>query len=189
MSEITKPVSSSPLIFREIVIGSRRRSNYWWATVVFLGSFGFLSVGLASFFSLTNEVFGNSRDILFFPQGLVMSFYGLVGILLSCYLWLIILWDVGQGYDEFNKETGQMKIFRWGFPGPNRRIQLIYSLADIEGIRIEIKEGLNPGRTLYIKIKGKIEVPLTRIGQPLTIEEVEAKAAKLASFLQVSIFE
>ena len=175
-------MSEIPLLLRENVIGSRRFSNYWWASIIMSGSLGFLFVGFSSFFQTTT-------DILFFPQGLVMSFYGLIGLLLSLYLWLIIFWDIGQGYNEFNKKSGQMKLFRWGFPGKNRRIQLIYPINEIEAIRIEFKEGLNPRRTLYVKMKGKIEIPLTRIGQPLTLEEIEKKAADLASFLQVSIYQ
>ena len=51
----------------------------------------------------------------------------------------------------------------------------------------EIKEGINPRRVIYLRIKGKRDIPLTRIGQPLTLEEIEQKAADLARFLQVSI--
>jgi hypothetical protein len=43
-----------------------------------------------------------------------MSFYGVAGSLLATYLWLTINWDVGAGYNEFNKEEGIMRIFRYG---------------------------------------------------------------------------
>ena len=52
---------------------------------------------------------------------------------------------------------------------------------------MELKEGLNPRRTIYIRIKGKKDIPLTRIGQPMTLEEIEKQAAELARFLQVSL--
>ena len=49
-----------------------------------------------------------------------MCFYGTLGLLLGLYIGLIILWDLGEGFNEFNLETGQVRIFRWGFPGKNR---------------------------------------------------------------------
>ena len=52
---------------------------------------------------------------------------------------------------------------------------------------MELKEGINPKRALYLKIRGQKEIPLTQVGQPLTLEEMEQKAANLASFLQVPI--
>jgi hypothetical protein len=176
-----------PDIFKEQVVGSRRFSNYCWSIILFLGSTGFFSVGISSYLGFNIIPIFDAKNILFFPQGLVMCFYGIVGFLISLYLGFVILWNIGEGYNEFNKEKGTMCIFRWGFPGKNRKIQLIYLLKDIEAIRVELKEGVNPRRTLYVKIKGKPDIPLTRIGQPLTLEEVEKKAAELAAFLKVSI--
>nr|ANA57001.1 hypothetical chloroplast RF4 [Pyramimonas parkeae] len=178
---------SDDLVFREQVIGSRRLSNYWWATLLFFGATCFFTVGLSSYLGFNLLPFLNAKGIIFFPQGLVMCFYGILAFLLSIYLWLIIFWSIGEGYNEFNKKEGTMCIFRWGFPGKNRRVQLTYFLKDIEAIRVELKEGWNPRRILYIRVKGRPEIPLTRIGQPMTVGEIEKKAAQLASFLQVSI--
>ena len=116
-----------------------------------------------------------------------MCFYGLVGSLLGLYIWLIILWNLGEGFNEFNLETGQVRIFRWGFPGKNRRIDLQYPLQDVQSIRVEIQEGINPKRIIYLKLRGNREIPLTRAGQPVSIEEIESQAAELAKFLQVSL--
>ncbi|RYX99898.1 MAG: photosystem I assembly protein Ycf4 [Cyanobacteriota bacterium] len=232
-SEVQKP----ELIRRYIVVGSRRFSNYWWASVILLGGFGFLLTGISSYLSFNLLPFINEKNILFFPQGLVMCFYGILGLIFSCYLWLTIFWGVGGGFNEFNKRQGIVRIFRWGFPGKNRRIDLSYDIKDIEAIRVEIKEGLNPRRILYIRVKGnttvsnpvkdnenllpasndkklsinpvdsslmkgkknvvgitknlslqnKRDIPLTRIGQPTTLEDIEKQAAELAKFLQVSL--
>jgi hypothetical protein len=100
---------------------------------------------------------------------------------------LIILWDLGQGFNEFNLETKQVRIFRWGFPGKNRRIDLQYPIQDIQSIRVEIKEGLNPKRIIYLRLRGNREIPLTRAGQPISIQEIEMQAAELAKLLQVSL--
>jgi len=174
-------------IRRYIVTGSRRFSNYWWASVILVGASGFLLTGLSSYLEFNILPFIHSEEIHFFPQGLVMCFYGFLGILFSIYLWITILWSIGGGFNEFNKIEGIVRIFRWGFPGKNRKIDLRYSIKDVEAVRVELKEGLNPRRTIYIRIKGKKDIPLTRIGQPMTLEEIEKQAAELARFLQVSL--
>lgn len=179
--------TQSDLLRRYEVVGSRRFSNYWWATIIFLGGSGFLVTGISSYIGFDILPFIEAKNIIFFPQGLVMCFYGVLGLLFSFYLWLTVLWNVGGGFNEFNKKDGLIRIFRWGFPGKNRRIDLWYLLKDIETIRVELKEGLNPKRTIYIRIKGKRDIPLTRIGPPMALEEIEKQASELAKFLQVSL--
>jgi hypothetical protein len=176
------------LIRRYSITGSRRFSNYWWAGVIFLGSVGFLLTGLSSYFNFNLLPFIHAENIIFFPQGLVMCFYGVLGFIFSIYLGLTIFWSVGSGFNEFNKKDGLVRIFRWGFPGKNRRIDLSYALNDIEAIRVELQEGINPRRTIYLRVKGNREIPITRIGQPMSLEEVETQAAELAKFLQIDLF-
>ena len=82
------------LIRRYMIIGERRISNYWWAFIISLGSFGFLLTGILSYLasnSPQNSVL-NNETIPFFPQGLLMSFYGSLGLLLSLYWWFLIFW-------------------------------------------------------------------------------------------------
>nr|QIA46959.1 photosystem I assembly protein Ycf4 [Volvulina compacta] len=191
------------LIRRYIIVGERRLSNYWWAIVIFLGSCGFLATGFCSYLginlsnlfngisspqisSLQTEI--DATPLPFFPQGLLMSFYGCLGFLLSIYWSLLIFWNVGGGFNEFNKKEGFVRIFRWGYPGKNRKIDLSYSLKDIEAIRVLLTQASDGGqRTIYLRLKGKREIPLTGIGQPLTLKEIEKQASELANFLQVSL--
>jgi hypothetical protein len=51
-----------------------------------------------------------------------MCFYGIAGLFISSYLWCTILFDVGSGYNKFDKIKGIVCLFRWGFPKKNRRI-------------------------------------------------------------------
>nr|YP_009105793.1 hypothetical chloroplast RF4 [Koliella corcontica]AIT94534.1 hypothetical chloroplast RF4 [Koliella corcontica] len=178
---------NSNFIKKYIIVGSRRISNYFWALIIFLGSLGFLLTGFSSYYKFDILPFIQSQNILFFPQGLVMSFYGILGFIFSVYLWLTILWNVGYGFNEFNKEEETVRIFRWGFPGKNRRIDINYPIKDVEAIKVELKEGLSPKRTIFIKIKGKKYIPISKIGQPMTLEEIEKQATELAKFLQVSL--
>ena len=80
-----------------------------------------------------------------------------------------------------------MCIFRWGFPGKNRRIFIRFLMKDIQSIRIEVKEGISTRRILYMEIIGQGAIPLTRIDENLTSREIEQKAAELAYFLRVPI--
>jgi len=169
------------------IIGSRRVSNFFWAFIILLGALGFLLVGISSYFGKDLIPFLSSQQILFIPQGVVMCFYGTAGLFLSFYLWCTILWNIGSGYNKFDKKEKIVSLFRWGFPGENRRICIKFFMKDIQGIRMEIQEGIYPRRILYMKLKGQQDIPLTRIVENLTLREIEEKAAELARFLRVSI--
>ncbi|MEH2200346.1 photosystem I assembly protein Ycf4 [Nostoc sp.] len=180
-------INKGDRLLHQNVLGSRRFSNYWWATIVTLGASGFLLAGISSYSKVNLLIVSDPTKLVFVPQGLVMGLYGSAGLLLATYLWLVILLDVGGGYNEFDRETGTIKIFRWGFPGKNRRIEIDSRIEDVQSVRIAVKEGLNPRRALYLRIKGRRDIPLTRVGQPLSLTELETEGAKLARFLEVSL--
>ncbi|KAI3839577.1 hypothetical protein MKX03_003686 [Papaver bracteatum] len=177
----------SERIWIELITGSRKTSNFCWACILLLGSLGFLLVGTSSYLGRNLISLFPSQEILFFPQGIVMSFYGIAGLFISSYLWCTISWNVGSGYDRFDRKEGIVCIFRWGFPGINRRIFLRFLMRDVQSIRIEIKEGLFPRRVLYMEIRGQGAIPLTRTDENLTPREIEQKAAELAYFLKHSL--
>nr|QJQ26732.1 photosystem I assembly protein Ycf4 [Croton laevigatus] len=177
----------SERIWIELIAGSRKTSNFCWALILFLGSSGFLLVGISSYLGKNLISLFPSQQIIFFPQGMVMSFYGIAGLFISSYLWCTILWNVGSGYDRFDRKEGIVCIFRWGFPGKNRRIFLRFRIKDIQSIRLEVKEGIYARRTLYMEIRGRGAIPLTRTEENLTPREIEQKVAELAYFLRVPI--
>ena len=174
-------------IWIELIKGSRKTSNFCWAFILFLGSLGFLLVGTSSYLGRNLISLFPSQQILFFPQGLVMSFYGIAGLFISAYLWCTISWNVGSGYDRFDRKDGIVCIFRWGFPGKNRRVFLRFLIKDIQSVRIEVKEGIYARRVLYMEIQGQGAIPLTRTDENFTPREFEQKAAELAYFLRVPI--
>lgn len=186
-STAAENAKGSDRILKQKVLGARRLSNYWWATVVFVGGTGFLLSSLSSYFKTNLLPFSDPTELMFVPQGLAMGFYGIAALLLSTYLWLLIAWNVGGGYNEFNRDEGIVRIFRWGFPGKNRTVDLTYPLEDVQSVRVDIKEGLNPKRALYLRIKGNVEIPLTRIGRPLPLSELENQGAALARFMRVPL--
>lgn len=174
-------------VLRQEVIGARRLSNYFWATISSIGGVGFLLAGLSSYLNVNLLLVSDPTDLQFIPQGIALLFYGIVGSSLASYVWLTVLWNVGGGYNEFNKATGQVTIFRWGFPGQNRRIELTLPIADVQSVRADIKEGLNPKRALYLRAKQRRDIPLTRVGQPISLSSLENQGAELARFLGVSL--
>nr|QWW92367.1 photosystem I assembly protein Ycf4 [Ptychanthus striatus] len=171
----------------DFVTGSRRISNFCWALILLSGALGFCSVGFSSYLQKDLIPFLSAEHILFIPQGLVMFFYGIAGLFISFYLWSTILWNVGSGYNKFDKQKRILSIFRWGFPGKNRRIFIQFDIRDVQAIRMEVQEGFLSRRILYIKIKGQQDFPLSRIEEYSTLGEMETKAAELARFLKISI--
>lgn len=55
------------------------------STTMFLGSLGFLIVGVSSYLNIDIIGFLNAKEIIFFPQGLTMCFYGVAGLIISTY--------------------------------------------------------------------------------------------------------
>ena len=232
-TQTVKFLNNSLSTRRYLITGSQRVSNYWWASVISLGGLAFLLTGFSAFLNRSLFLFNQSRNISFLPQGLIMCFYGSLGLLFGIYLWCTILWGVGNGFNEFNKKQGIIRIFRWGLPGKNRRIDLVYKIEQVEGVRVELKEGINPRRTISLRLNatgkkgfnqtrisdsiarpGKetpasredykaavpskkggtakksdipLDIPLTRIGQPIGLEDIESEASELARFLQVPL--
>ncbi len=169
------------------ILGSRRSSNYFWAVIVSMGGLGFLLSGLSSYLKINLLLVSDTSNLQFFPQGVALTFYGVAGSLLAIYLWLVIFWDVGGGYNKFDKSTGQATIARLGFPGKNRNVELTIPLEDIQSVKAEIREGLNPKRVLYLRAKKRRDIPLTRVGEPIALATLENQGAELAKFLQVPL--
>ncbi|ERN40015.1 photosystem I assembly Ycf4 [Rubidibacter lacunae KORDI 51-2] len=170
-------------LLRQTVQGSRRASNYLWAVVTAIGGIGFFLAGLSSYFHVNLLLVSDPRGLQFIPQGIALLFYGTVGSAISLYQWLTILWDLGSGYNEFDKDAGTATVFRWGFPGKNRRIEISVPLDDVLAVYADIKEGLNPKRSLYLRVKNRQPIPLTRAGEPLPLSDLESCGADLARFL------
>ncbi len=66
-------------------------------------------------------------------------------------------------------------------------MELVYPLSEVQGIRVEVKDGFNPIRALYLRLRGKRDIPLTEVGRPLALSELEDRAAQLARFLAVPV--
>jgi hypothetical protein len=174
-------------IRQDKIVGSRRFSNYFWGFFLLIGGLSFLLAGLSSYLKINLLPFANPTELVFIPQGIVMIFYGTLGLSISLYILLTVIWDIGSGYNEYNKIENLVKIVRKGFPGKNREILLTYSLNNIKSIGIKISEGLNPKRIIYLCLKDERKIPLTPVQQPNTISNLEEEAADLAKFLDLKL--
>ena len=174
-------------IRQDKIIGSRRFSNYFWAFFLVIGGLGFLLAGMSSYFKVKLLPFANTMELAFIPQGLVMMFYGTLSLIISIYIIMTIILDIGSGYNEYNKIENLVKIVRKGFPGNNRQILLTYPLVNIRAIGIKITEGLNPTRSIYLCLKDERNIPLTPVQQPTSISDLEEEAAELAKFLDLKL--
>ena len=155
--------------------------------VLFLGGGGFFLAGLSSYLNINLIQLTNTSEIKFIPQGIVMMFYGTLSFGLSIYLIATLFWDIGSGYNEYNKIENLVKVVRKGFPGKNREILLTYPLNNIRSIGIKISEGLNPQRSIYLCLKDERKIPLTPVQQPDSISDLEDQAASLAKFLDLKL--
>jgi uncharacterized membrane protein YsdA (DUF1294 family) len=172
-------------IKRDSIIGARRLENYVWSILLLIGGLGFILASCSSYFKINLLPFNRVVELNFVPQGVLMLFYGLLGLLFSGYILLTILWDVGGGYNEYDTNDEVVRIVRKGFPGENRNILLSYSLKEIKAIEVEIRDGLNPRRTIYLVTIDKRKIPLTDVGQPLPLSIIEEKAITIAKFLNI----
>nr|YP_009426871.1 photosystem I assembly protein ycf4 [Hymenasplenium unilaterale]ASU95562.1 photosystem I assembly protein ycf4 [Hymenasplenium unilaterale] len=171
----------------DFIKGSRTFANSCRAYIILCGATGFLLVGLSSYVGEDLIPGLSSEQIVFIPQGVVMCFYGIAGLFLGLYLWCTAFRNVGGGYNLFDKRRGVSFIFRWGFPGENRRICIRLVLKDVEAAGSESREGFYPRQIIYLKVRGRQNIPLTRIGEGLTLGDMEEKAAEPARFPRVSI--
>jgi hypothetical protein len=174
-------------VLTEKIIGARNISNILIAIVVFIAGLGFFLSGLSSYLKINLVQFTDPSEIIFIPQGIALLFYGTCGILLSIYLILIIIWDVGSGYNEFSKIENIIRIVRLGFPGKNRTIFLSYEFKNIKNLKFLIKEGINPRCNLLLILKDKREIPLFPPQFLLKPFEIEKKAIELSKFLNVPL--
>jgi len=174
-------------IRQDQIVGSRRFSNYFWGIFLTIGGISFLLAGMSSYFKVNLLPIANPTELVFIPQGLVMMFYGTLSLSLSFYTLATVFWDIGSGYNEYNKTENLVKVVRRGFPGKNREILLTYPLENVQAIGIKISEGLNPKRSIYLCLKDERKIPLTPVQQPNSISNLENEAAELAQFLNLKL--
>jgi len=174
-------------IRQDIITGSRRLSNFFWSFFLVIGGISFILSGISSYFKINFLLLTNSTQLTFIPQGAIMIFYGTISLILGVYVILTIIWNVGSGYNEYDKTENIVKIMRKGFPGKNEEILLTYPLESIKAIGIKVSESLNPTRNIYLCLFDDRIIPLSQVQQPNKISSLEEDAAELAKFLNLNL--
>ena len=178
------PTPTSTAVLEQPVLGSRRLSNVLVAAVVTTGGLGFLLTSLSSRLGRDLLPIGHPAQLEWVPQGLVMGLYGVAALLLATYLWAVIGIDVGSGSNRFDRASGQAVISRRGF---RQAIAVEIPLRQIQAVKVEVRDGLNPRRRLALRVQGRRDLPLTRVGEPMPLAELELAGAQLARFLEVPL--
>lgn len=171
-------------VLEQMVLGSRRLSNLLVASAVSLGGLGFLLTSLSSRLGRDLLPVGHPAELVWVPQGLVMGLYGGAALLLASYLWWVIVVDVGAGSNRFDRRSSQARISRQGF---RQRIDVDIPLREIQAVKVEVRDGLSPQRRLALRVKGRRDLPLTRVGEPVPLADLERSGAELARFLGVPL--
>ena len=82
-------------LLREEIIEKRKLLKYLISITIFLGSLGFIISSISSYLKITIVPFLYTNEIIFFPQGITMGFYGILGLILSINQLFILYWKIG----------------------------------------------------------------------------------------------
>ena len=176
--------SATDHLLEQQVLGSRRMSNVLVALAVSAGGLGFLLTSVSSRLGVDLLPIGHPAALEWVPQGLVMGLYGVAAVLLATYLWTVIGLDVGAGSNRFDRGSGEATITRRAFRSV---IDVRIPLQQIQAVKLEVRDGLNPRRRLSLRVQGRRDMPLTRVGEPMPLAELELTGARLARFLGVPL--
>tara|TARA_Y100001968_G_C19409710_1_gene745622 strand:+ start:173 stop:745 length:573 start_codon:yes stop_codon:yes gene_type:complete len=171
-------------ILEQKINGSRKWSNYLVGSMVTIGGIGFLLASASSYIGRDLLPLGNPSSLIFVPQGLIMGIYGIVASALAVYLWRLISINFGSGKNCFDKKQGILILSRQGF---FEEINIEVPLKDIKAIKLDAREGFNTRRRICLRIQGKKDLPISKVGSPPPLLELEEEGAELARFLNVNL--
>ena len=184
------------LLYSEFIKGAGRVTNYLWSAILFLFGLGFLASGFSSYFVYSKIAisFFNTTNIEFIPQGILLLFYGSCAILLSILISIFVNLDIGSGTNIYDLETEVIRVARKGFPKFTRKlslvqsnIYLVYPFSQILYIELEITNGLNPKRVIYLCLKDNRRIPLTPSNQIDDLIFLEKRAIFIAKLLKIEL--
>ena len=174
----------SDFVLEQKIKGSRKISNYLVASMLSIGGVGFLLASFSSYFGMDFLPLGNPSTLIFVPQGLVMGLYGIAAFFLALYFWRLISIDYGSGVNRFDKNKGILSLSRRGLL---KNIEIEIPIDEIKAVKLEVREGFNPLRRVSLRIKGRKDLPISRVGSPKPLLDLENEGAEIARFLEVNL--
>jgi hypothetical protein len=178
---------NSSLPIKKYFNGSRCLENSFWAVGMSLGGLCFFMAGLSSFWKINFLVCFRYNEVAFFPQGLILLFYGTLGSILGIFLLLNVWWNVGSGYNEYNRDIQKVILYRNGFPGKNKTITFTFAFQTIKAIQVRIQEGINLKHQVLMFLKDNREVPLTGSDPVLLLQRTEVEALSISKYLNIAL--
>ena len=182
LSQLEKEPSN--LVLEQEIKGSRKVSNYFVASSISIGGLGFLLASFSSYFGRDFLPLGNPSTLIFVPQGLVMGLYGVSAFFVAIYFWRLIGVDYGSGVNRFDKNKGFLFLSRRGL---FKNIEIEIPLNEIKAVKLDVREGFNPRRRVSLRIKGRKDLPISRVGAPKPLLDLENEGAEIARFLEVNL--
>ena len=174
----------SDLVLEQEIKGSRKVSNYLVASLLSIGGVGFLLASFSSYLGIDLLPLGNPSTLIFVPQGLVMGLYGVAAFLLALYFWRLISIDYGSGANRFDKDKRVLFLTRRGL---FKNIEIEIPMDEIKAVKLEVREGFNPRRRVSLRIKGRKDLPISSVGSPKPLLDLENEGAEIARFLEVNL--
>jgi len=165
------------------VLGAQQWNNCIVAGILFLAGLGFFLTGFVVYLTQDNPI----NEINYLPQGIILTFYGILGITVSIFISLTIYWNIGFGWIKFSKLYNDVQIYREGYPQQKAQIFLNYQLNSIKSLEIKITEGINPTQVIYLCLKDDRQIPLIFTDSLPTITKTEQRATFLCNFLNVPL--
>jgi len=182
------------VIYSETIKGASRIGNYIWAIILFIGGFGFFTAGISSYFHTNIIPFRDFSNLEFIPQGILLLFYGTCAISLGILIVSLIKLDIGSGTNTYDIESEVVRLSRKGFPSlttflnfKQRNIYLVYPFSDIVNLELNIVDGINPSRIIYLILKDGRRIPLTPSIQLNDLLFLEGRAIFIAKLLKIDL--
>ena len=99
--KLKKPIY---FIRRDVFLGAHSTSNYIFRIKSFFFGFRFIVVGFFSAIKKKIFYFTITKEVVFFPQRMVIIFYGISFFILRVYFFLRVFIDTGSGFNEYDKK-------------------------------------------------------------------------------------
>jgi hypothetical protein len=166
-------------------------SDKMLSLLITIGGLCFLIVGITTFIK---QNFETPYQVLpFFPQGMVLIFYGTIGTLLGIFQGLTMWWNIGWGFCELDNVSKEVCIYRQGYPGKNEEIRLIFSFKDLNCLKVRTGSGddsnpFNSQKQLLLCLNDGREIPLlTELIKGISFKEFDYQTMVISRYLKIPI--
>jgi len=187
------------IYFCDVIKGTRTFSNYIWFILLLISGIAAITIGISTYlFDIKkNFYFGDFSNIKFLPQGILLTFYGTCAILISFVISFLLIFDLGSGNNEIFVKEKRISLSRKNFPNyrplenkipfTQEHLYLVYKFSEINCLELEIINGINPKRIIYLLLKDGRRIPLTPANRIEDLDQIELKTIYLAKLVGVTI--